>query len=102
VRTGSEPSDSLKGEFVNHEEFDVVWSGGELLPGRPSKVNSGFDLMPSYDLDDHERMTRGRLRRAYNKSGKYAGERKRGKYVTKACRSGVQPSIITPLLNGGA
>jgi hypothetical protein len=49
---------------------EVVWSGGELLPEREEHHDSRFGAMPTMDLDEDAKPAP--LKRAYNKTGRYA------------------------------
>lgn len=52
------------------EQPTVVWSGGELLPEREEHHDSRFGSMPTMDLDEDTKPAP--VKRAYNKTGRYA------------------------------
>lgn len=53
--------------------YTVVWSGRDsLLPEREERQDSRMISMPSYDIDDDE-VVETKIKRKYNKTGKYVG-----------------------------
>jgi hypothetical protein len=60
------------------QDYDVVWSGGELLPDRPQTEDSRLNYVPSYDLDEGSEVSSSKPTRKYTKTGKHVGEFKKG------------------------
>ncbi len=54
-------------KFEQDDEFDVIWSGGELLPPRDSQNDGRWAGMEAYFGDIHKGNSEGRSIRPYTK-----------------------------------
>ena len=57
------------------KSYDVVWSGGELLPDRASVDDDRLRFIPSYDLDDGE-SARPEGKRKYTFTGNHTKDKR--------------------------
>lgn len=64
-----------RSEVTDPASFEVVWSGGELLPDRASKEDDRLSYVPSYDLDEGESSVQPQKRR-YNFTGNHTKEKR--------------------------
>lgn len=74
---------------LKDNDYVVVWSGRDsLLPDREERADSRFAGMPSYDIDDGEKVDSGPKRR-YVKTGKNKGIFSRTNPAAKSFKPGV-------------
>lgn len=56
------------------DHYEVVWSGGELLPDRESIPDNRLLYVPSYDLDEGSGQRPDPPKRKYTRTGRHIGE----------------------------